>query len=168
MWCFGLFPFISLMGSWPDICCFQSFQHWLMKDLKKSAFLSGSLGGHLVVVLGSIPTVYYQNPVFGSPGEYSPQALGWRGWGPALCSWWDNGEKKWDLWPCLASKYVPIYFTVFGTKRFGALLIWEDPVLTCLTRGSWQTETNRFLGSKSLLSRLCQLSCLVTQWSCLC
>lgn len=43
--CFGLFPFISLMGSWPDICHFQSFQHWLIKDLKKKGvFLSGSRG----------------------------------------------------------------------------------------------------------------------------
>lgn len=36
--CFGLFPFISLMGSWPDMCHFQSFQHWLIKDLYKKVY----------------------------------------------------------------------------------------------------------------------------------
>lgn len=119
---------------------------------------------HVVTLrtLGSRCWQYSHNLLsrFGRPGEYSPQTLGWRGWGPALCTWWGNGEKTWDLWLYLPSKYTPICFTVFGTKKIGGLLIWEDSALTCLTHGSWQTETNRFLGSKSLLSRLCQLSCL--------
>lgn len=102
---------------------------------------------HLVVDTSSIPTVKYQNLLF---GEYSSQPLGWRGWSPVLHSWWDNGGKKWDLWLYLASKYTPICFTVFGTRRFGGLFMGKlgRPGFNMpdTWHGSWQT--NRFLGSK--------------------
>lgn len=31
----GCFPCTDLTGSWPDMCHFQSFQHWLIKDTRK-------------------------------------------------------------------------------------------------------------------------------------